>query len=95
MSHPTRRAGVREANKLLARALTGGERASAAELARARQAARDLLMRSMQMGHRQLAWRRLEAALHLGLDMDEQMQRYFTRLPRPARGPGSPLRNPS
>ena len=94
MGQPTRRSAVRAANRLLARTLADLERASAADLAEARQAARDLLARSMQMGHGQLSWRRLEAALRLGLDMDEEMQRYFARLPRPVRGPANPLQGP-
>lgn len=84
---------MREANKLVSRVLAGGEATSEAELTRARQAARALLIRSMKMGHQQIAWRRLDAALRLGIDMDEQMRCYFTRLPRPTLEPGSSLRD--
>jgi len=85
-----KRSAVRQANKMLYKALAGTTPKCHHDLAHARQVAHDLLMRSMKMGHQQLAWRRLEMALHLGLVMTDEIQRYFASLPRPSRGRVSP-----
>jgi len=78
--HAMKRAAVRLANKTLARALAAPSASGQPDLEPARQAAHALLVRSMKMGHRKLAWRRLETALRLGLVPDDETQRYFTQL---------------
>jgi len=74
------RAAVRMANKTLARVLSAPSVSAHPDLAPARQAAHALLLRSMKMGHRKLARRRLETALRLGFVPDEDTQRYFAQL---------------
>jgi len=95
MKHLTRRSGVRRANKLIARTLVDLDQANAADLVGAQQAALDLLARSIRMGHCQLAWRRLDAVLRLGLDLDEETQRYFAHLPKPGCGSIRPMQGVS